>query len=140
MSSEFYFESDILAKALEKSVDATARGLKNGLTDVKNDWKAESVDIAPIDKRPKKLGGTLRRSIAAEVFTDGDGAGVEITANATRGSRRFNYAYYIHEEDAGGANVGGEKKFLDKPAQQNKEKWAKWIEDEIQSELKKAGW
>ncbi|ASN68097.1 hypothetical protein 8F11_62 [uncultured Caudovirales phage] len=138
MGSEFYFDSDALSKALEKSVDATARGLLNGLTDVKNDWKAESVDIAPIDQRPKKLGGTLRRSIDAEVFTDGDGAGVEITANATRGSRRFNYAYYIHEDK--GTVITGEKKFLDKPALQSQEKWAKWIEGELESELRKAGW
>lgn len=137
MGSEFYFDSDALSKALEKSVDATARGLLNGLTDVKNDWKAESVDIAPI---AEKLGGTLRRSIEAEVFSEGDSVGVEITANATRGPKRFNYAYYIHEEDAGGKNVSGEKKFLDKPALQSQEKWAKWIEGELESELRKAGW
>lgn len=137
MAGEFYFESNGLAQAMERSIDATARGMLNGLTDVKNDWKAESVDVAPI---AEKLGGTLRRSIDAEIFTDGDSTGVEITANATRGSRRFNYAYYIHEEDAGGANVNGEKKFLDKPALDNKEKWADWIEREIESELRRAGW
>ena len=106
-----------------------------GLTDVKNDWKAESVDIAPI---AEKLGGTLRRSIDAEVFTEGDSAGVEISANATRGSKRFNYAYYIHEDK--GNVLSGEKKFLDKPAMESQEKWRRWIEDEIQSELRKAGW
>lgn len=134
MAGEFYFESNGLAQAMERSIDATARGMMNGLTDVKNDWKAESVDIAPIDT------SNLRQQIAAEVFTEGDNTGVEITANATRGSRRFNYAYYIHEEDAGGANVNGEKKFLDKPALDNKEKWADWIEREIESELRRAGW
>lgn len=134
MGSEFYFDTEALSKALEKSIDATARGLLNGLTDVKNDWKAESVDIAPLDT------SNLRRQIKAEVFTEGDGAGVEITANATRGAKRFNYAYYIHEEDAGGKNVSGEKKFLDKPAQRNQDKWAKWIEGELESELRKAGW
>ncbi|MFJ7665331.1 hypothetical protein ACIQXW_23515 [Lysinibacillus sp. NPDC097162] len=134
MAGEFYFDSNIMARALERSIDATARGMLNGLTDVKNDWKAESVDAAPIDT------SNLRQQIAAEVFTEGTGPGVEITANATRGSRRFNYAYYIHEEDAGGANVNGEKKFLDKPAQQNQEKWARWIEEEIGTELRRAGW
>lgn len=134
MAGEFYFESNGLAQAMERSIDATARGMLNGLTDVKNEWKAESVDAAPIDT------SNLRQQIAAEVFTEGNGAGVEITANATRGSRRFNYAYYIHEEDAGGANVNGEKKFLDKPAQDNKEKWAEWVEREIESELRRAGW
>lgn len=134
MAGEFYFESNGLAQAMERSIDATARGMLNGLTDVKNDWKAESIDAAPIDT------SNLRQQIAAEVFTEGDSTGVEITANATRGSRRFNYAYYIHEEDAGGANVNGEKKFLDKPVQDNKEKWADWIEREIESELRRAGW
>lgn len=134
MAGEFYFESNGLAQAMERSIDATARGMLNGLTDVKNDWKAESVDAAPIDT------SNLRQQIAAEVFTEGDSTGVEITANATRGSRRFNYAYYIHEEDAGGANVNGEKKFLDRPALDNKEKWADWIEREIESELRRAGW
>lgn len=134
MAGEFYFESNGLIQAMERSIDATARGMLNGLTDVKNDWKGESVDAAPIAT------SNLRQQITAEVFTGGTGPCVEITANATRGSRRFNYAYYIHEEDAGGANVNGEKKFLDKPAQQNQEKWARWIENEIGSELRRAGW
>ena len=132
MGREFYFESDVLSQALRKSIDATARGLKNGLTDVKNDWKAESVDIAPIKDN------ALRESIDAKVFTASDGPGVEIFSKATRGSRQFNYAYYIHE-DKGNA-ISGEKKFLDKPAEQNQDKWAQWLEDEIQSELRKAGW
>ncbi|MGE7843884.1 hypothetical protein ACQKNX_24260 [Lysinibacillus sp. NPDC093712] len=134
MAGEIYFNSDIMSQAMARSVDATARGLRNGLTDVKNDWKAESVDAAPIDT------SNLRQQITAEVFTEGSGPGVEISANATRGSRRFNYAFYIHEEDAGGANVNGEKKFLDRPAQQNQEKWARWIEEEVGSELRRAGW
>lgn len=132
MAGEFYFDSDALAKALHKSVEATGRGLKNGLTDVKNDWQAESVDIVPIKDH------ALQKSIKAEVFVESDGPGVKITANATRGSRQFNYAYYIHE-DKGNA-ISGEKKFLDKPAQQSQDKWVKWIEDEVQSELRKAGW
>jgi len=134
MSRSFYVESDNLPEVTAHTLSAVDKGLQNGLTDVKNNWKAESVDIAPLDT------SNLRRQIKAEVFTEGDGSGVEISANATRGSRRFNYAYYIHEEDAGGANVSGEKKFLDKPAQRNQEKWADWLEKEIQSELKKAGW
>ncbi|MFJ3389728.1 hypothetical protein [Lysinibacillus sp. NPDC086135] len=132
---EFHIDLSQMTQALKKSPDAVGKALLTGLTDVKNDWKAESVDIAPI---AKKLGGTLRRSIDAEVFTDGEGASVEITANATRGTRKFNYAYYIHE---GNGNVlSGEKKFLDKPAMESKEKWRRWLEDEIQSELRKAGW
>lgn len=130
--AEFYIESNILAHVLERSPEAAARGLLNGLTDVKNDWQAESVDIAPIKDN------ALRESIKAKVFSESNGPGVEITAKATRGSRQFNYAYYIHE-DAGHA-VTGEKKFLDKPAQENKEKWAEWIEKELENELRRAGW
>lgn len=131
---EFNFDLSQLERALKKSPDAVGTALLNGLTDVKNDWKAESVDAAPLDT------SNLRRQITAEVFTGGDGSGVEISANATRGSKRFNYAYYIHEENAGGKSVNGEKKFLDKPAQENQQKWMEWIEDEIESELRKAGW
>lgn len=132
--AEFYFEAHGLVQTTARTIEATARGMLNGLADVKNDWKAESVDIAPIDT------SNLRQQITAEVFTEGNDKGVEISANATRGARRFNYAYYIHEEDAGGANVNGEKKFLDKPAQDNTGKWADWIEREIESELRRAGW
>lgn len=145
--AEFYFEASGIAQAMERSIDATARGILNGLTDVKNDWKAESVDIAPIDT------SNLRQQIAAEVFTEGNDKGVEISANSTRGpgvmtsqktgkpkriDRRFNYAYYIHESN--GNAVTGEKKFLDKPALDNTQKWADWIEREIESELRRAGW
>jgi len=134
MSMEFNFDLSQLDRALRRSPEAVGTALLNGLTDVKNDWKAESVDAAPIDS------SNLRRQITAEVFTEGNGSGVEISANATRGSRRFNYAYYIHEENAGGKNVSGEKKFLDKPAQQNQQKWMEWIEAEIESELRRVGW
>ncbi|WP_374965509.1 hypothetical protein [Lysinibacillus sp. RS5] len=134
MSAEFTFDLSQLERALRESPDAVGTALLNGLTDVKNDWKAESVDAAPLDT------SNLRRQITAEVFTEGNGSGVEISANATRGSRRFNYAYYIHEENAGGKNVSGEKKFLDKPAQENQQKWMEWIEGEIESELRRVGW
>lgn len=129
---EFNLDLSQLTQSLNQSPNAVGRALLNGLTDVKNDWKAESVDIAPI---AEKLGGTLRRSIDAEVFTDGDSTGVEIMANATRGPRNFNYAYYIHEGN--GNAVTGEKKFLDKPAQQNQDKWRQWLEKELEEELRR---
>jgi len=134
MSAEFNFDLSQLERALKKSPEAVGTALLKGLTDVKNDWKAESVDAAPLDT------SNLRRQITAEVFAENDGSGVEISANATRGARRFNYAYYIHEENAGGKNVNGEKKFLDKPALQNQQKWMEWIEDEIEAELRRVGW
>jgi len=126
MAGEFTFDLSQFTKALKQAPNAVNTGIQNGLRDVKNDWQAEAVDIAPLKD------GTLRQQINAEV----NGLEVEITANAVRNV--FNYAYYIHE-DAGKA-VTGEKKFLDVSAQQNEGKWAEWLEEEIADELKRAGW
>ena len=127
MAGHFTFDISKFRKAVAQAPEAIDRGLKNGLTDVKNDWVADSVDIAPIDT------GNLRRQINGEVV---DGTSVEISVPAVRNG--FNYAYYIHEDK--GVTRSGEKKFLDVPAQQNEGKWGKWLEEELESELKKAGW
>lgn len=125
MAGEFTFDISRLLRALNGSDEAIARGLQKGLTDVKNDWRAEAVDVAPIDT------GNLRQQITSEVFVHGNEHGVEISANATRGN--FNYAYYIHE---GNGNVQtGEKKFLDVSAQQNEAKWQRWLEEELRNEI-----
>lgn len=144
---EFNLDLTQIIRALERSPEAIGGALSKGLTDIKNDWRAESVDAAPIDT------GNLRRQIYTEIFTGANEIGVEATANSTRGpsvmtsqktgrlkrnDKRFNYAYYIHESS--GKAVTGEKKFLDKPAQDNQEKWRGWLEDEIKTELRRAGW
>lgn len=126
MAGTFTFDMSQFNKALKGAPDAVAKGVKTGLRDIKNDWQADSVDIAPLQD------GTLRMSIDAKASD----LEVEITANAVRNG--FNYAYYIHEDK--GTAVTGEKKFLDVPAQQNEGKWAQWLEEEIGNELKKAGW
>ncbi|MCL1700612.1 HK97 gp10 family phage protein [Lysinibacillus sp. Bpr_S20] len=144
---EFSLDLSQLERALKKSPEAVGKALLTGLTDVKNDWRAEAVDAAPIDT------GNLRRQIQTEIFTGADEVGVEATANSTRGpgvltsqktgrkkrnDKRFNYAYYIHEDK--GNVLSGEKKFLDKPAKDNQDKWRQWLEKELEAELRKAGW
>lgn len=136
MAIEFTLDASVLKQALRKSVDAADTASRNALTDIKNDWKAGAVDDAPIDT------GNLRKQIQAEVINPGSDGYIEIAANAVRASngkwKRFNYAYYIHEDK--GRAVTGEKKFLDKTAKESQEKWQKWLEEEVANELKKAGW
>lgn len=126
MAIEITFDMAQFKKAISKSPDAVAKGIQTGLRDIKNDWQAEAVDIAPMKD------GTLRQKIEGKVKD----LSVEIKANAVR--KGFNYAYYIHEDK--GKAVTGEKKFLDVSGEQNEAKWAKWLEEEIADELKKAGW
>lgn len=144
---EFNLDLSQLNQALARSPEAIGRALEIGLTDIKNDWRAEAVDVAPIDT------GNLRRQIYTEIFSGGNEVGVEAGANSTRGpsvltsqktgrkkynDKRFNYAYYIHESD--GKAVTGEKKFLEKPARDNQEKWRQWLERELSAEFRRAGW
>lgn len=133
MASDFTLDTSALKQALTKSPQAANKGAATALTDIKNDWVADSVDIAPIDS------SNLRKQINGEVFNPGASGRVEVHANATRGgSSRFNYAYYIHEDK--GLAVSGEKKFLDMPAEENVDKWTEWLEQEVANELKKVGW
>ena len=137
MARDFEINIAGLERLMRRSPEAAGRGAKRGLHDALDDWKAQAVDIAPIDK------GTLRRGIKAEgVKGTGLNMKAEISSTAIEesGSGRFNYAYYIHELNAGGANVGGEKKYLDKSAEANQAKWMRWIEEEIQKELRREGW
>lgn len=144
---EFNLDLSQLNQALARSPEAVSRALETGLTDIKNDWRADAVDMAPIDT------GNLRRQIYTEIFSGGNEIGVEAGANSTRGpsvltsqktgrqkynDKRFNYAYYIHESN--GKAVTGEKKFLEKPARDNQEKWRQWLERELSAEFRRAGW
>lgn len=127
-------------QALQQLPNVVAVGAKRGLIDVKNDWVRESVDVAPIDS------ANLRRQIHGTVEMESGANGfVEVEGNATQetGGKRFNYGWWIHEENAGGKSLKyplAEKKFLDKPAEQNERKWLGWIQEEIDEEIKKAGW
>lgn len=130
MVVEISFDLAKFKRAVQQSPQAIQAALQSGLTDIKNDWKADSVDVAPIDS------GNLRRQIDGQVTTINGDAGVEMDVPAVR--KNFNYAYYIHEDK--GVTHSGEKKFLDVVAKQNESKWARWLEEEIEAELKKAGW
>lgn len=136
MAGEFTIDTKALARALMKSVKATDIGLQNGLNDVKNDWITESQQIAPLQD------GHLREAIDGEIQMLSDGGMVEVGVTASdlrhTSGKTFNYAAYIHDYD--GKAVTGEKKFLDVPAQQSKNEWAKMLERALESELKKAGW
>lgn len=131
------FELDIskLEKAMREAPEAAEKGARQGLDDVKDDWVRQSRDIAPLDTT------NLRRQIEGTVEGSGMESQVIVTANASQ--RGFNYGYYIHEMDAGGNSLkkaGTEKKFLDKAADDNEGKWKGWLEEEIESALRKAGW
>lgn len=135
MSSEFSFDSKALERALRRLPKDAGDVLKDGMLDIKNDWQKASVDAAPLDK------GNLRRNIKAKSTGSGMNTVVTITGNAlaTSGRKPFNYGLYIHEYDAGGANVNGEKKFLKKPAEDNFGKWQGWLFEELKKGARKSG-
>jgi hypothetical protein len=139
---DFEFDLTPLIHLIERTPEAAAKGAKKGLHDALDDWWRESVNTAPINK------GALRASIHTKVEGEGFNLTGEINAVAVEVSKnykkyygrenKFNYAYYIHEVSEHA--VTGDPKFLDNPAKKNEQKWRGWIEDEIQKELKKAGW
>lgn len=141
MSAEFELDISAFIKAMEKSAEAVNAGAKQGLTDIKDDWVRGAVDIAPVDS------GNLRKQINGKVGGMGADGFVEIQANATSdtGGKRFNYAYYIHEGHmrADGKSLrtpGTEEEFLKKSMEKRQDDYQKWLEEEIQAELQKAGW
>ncbi len=136
------FELDLskFANKLSKAGNIIGKGVKVGMHDVLDDWKREATDLAPLDK------GTLRKSITTELNIGGDTFEGVITANATEKSKnygRFNYAYYIHEiggEIKNPTTSGTIDKFIDKPADDNEDRWIKLVEQEIEKQLRKDGW
>ena len=131
MASGFSIRVDLnsLHQLLRSSADSVEQGAKAGLEDIRDEWVADAVDIAPLDK------GALRAAIDGQV----DGLTVTVMGNALQGD--FNYGYYIHELNAGGKSLkhpGTEKKFLDNSF--DEKKFEKILEDEIQRRLKGAGW
>jgi hypothetical protein len=133
MARDFELNTAGIEQLFRLTPQAAVKGAKRGLHDALDDWVIEAKDIAPIDK------GTLRRGITAGGVA-GTGADLKATINSVAKESNFNYAYYIHEEDAGGKNVGGEKKYLDKSGEDNKDKWMRWVEEEIRAELQREGW
>ncbi|MBA9027520.1 hypothetical protein [Peribacillus huizhouensis] len=136
MARSFEIDMRPLKRLIAQSPGAAGRGAKRGLDDVKDDWVRGARDIAPLDT------SNLRRQISGKAAGGLNGS-VIVTANATAktGDRRFNYGYYIHEQDAGGKQLrtpGTVKKFLDKSA--DEAKWKRLIEDEMKAELRRSGW
>lgn len=138
--SDIKFEIDTrpFQRLLARSPQAAGRGAEKGMESIKDDWVLKSRNIAPLDT------GNLRRQIDGTEKSKGIESEVTVTGNATsRGSGRFNYGYYIHEEDAGGKQLrhpGTEKRFLAKVAEENQHEWMKKVEREIEAELRRAGW
>ena len=132
--AEFRLDTSALRRALQVSPELVARGADNALTDIKNDWVRDSRDIVPKDTH------NLQQQIHGDIQGSGLDGYIEVKANAVResGGSRFNYGYYIHEDR--GKAVTGEKKFLDKPAEENIDKWGRWLAKEIEDELRRAGW
>lgn len=132
-------DSRAFRRALQQLPGVVHQGAKRGLGDIKNDWVRESRDVAPLDT------SNLRRQISGKVeMQSGANGYVEIEGNATQGgSSRFNYGWWIHEQNAGGRSLQyafAEKKFLDKPAEENERKWLGWIQEEIDVEIRRNGW
>ena len=139
MAREFELDLGPLRKLIEKSPEAAGRGARQAMDDIKDIWVAKAVNKAPIDK------GNLRKQIEGEVEGNALDSKVIVTANATQRSKKtgktFNYAYYIHEENAGGNSLktpGTVKKFLDEAA--DEAKFKQMLEEEIIDALKGEGW
>lgn len=137
--AEFSLDMSKFKRAMQQTPQAVGRGAQVALRDIKDDWVRGAVDIAPLDK------ANLRRQINGKTGGTGLDRFVEIEANASQytGGKRFNYAYYIHEKDAGGRTLklsGAEKKFLDVALERRKVEYQRWLEEEIKAELKKLGW
>ena len=133
MAKDFELDIGPLRKLIAKSPEAAGRGAKQAMDDIKDDWVKNAVDIAPLAT------SNLRKQIAGEVEGKVLNSKVIVTANAAQ--KGFNYGYYIHEEDAGGKSLktpGTVKKFLDESV--DEAKYHRWLEEEIQDALKKAGW
>lgn len=136
--NQFSLDLGPLRDLIRRSPSAAGRGAAKGMRDIKDDWKRESRDVAPLDT------GNLRRQISGKVDGNGLDSVVEIEANALT-SQRFNYAYYIHE---GGMSADGKslrhpgtvEEFLKQPAEQSEQRWAQILEREIREQLRREGW
>jgi len=135
--SEFELDLSKFMQAIQDMPDKVGKGAQVGLKRIKEDWVDGAQDVAPEDT------GNLHDLITGEVRGQGTRGFVEVQGNAhaMKGGDHFNYAYYIHELNAGGKslkldkNPKAVKKFLDKPANDNTDKWQGWMNDEIEKSL-----
>ncbi|MFE4202139.1 HK97 gp10 family phage protein [Aneurinibacillus aneurinilyticus] len=138
MAANIELDLSKFIRLLEKTPEAIHRGGKRGLHDAMDDWLAKSRDVAPLDK------GNLRKQLATEV--DPKTLTGEIRGNAVEhspGYGRFNYGYWLHEDEGQSANLSTPDtvhKFLDEPAKLHQKEWVRHIESEIKTEGKREGW
>jgi hypothetical protein len=140
------------AREIEGAAEVIADAAKLGLHDALDEWQREARDLAPLSKR----GGTLRRGIDTDVTEEGNDIVGEISATAIEvaskgkwAGKRFNYAYYLHEEypkETGRKSFknptipGTIPEFIEQPAVFLEDKWMRDIENEIETEMKRRGW
>lgn len=137
MAKDFDIDMSAFIKAIESMPEQVGKGAQNGMERIKDDWVKVSQGVAPKDT------GNLQDLITGEVRGQGTRSFIEVhgDAHASKGGDSFNYAYYIHEQNAGGKSLRTEKnpraikKFLDKPAEQNLDKWKGWMEEEFRNAL-----
>ncbi|AZU61071.1 hypothetical protein [Neobacillus mesonae] len=136
----FVLDLGPLEELIARSKESAMKGAKNGLDVIKDDWIVKSRNIAPLDT------GNLIRQINGTVEGNGFQSHVVVTGNATsRGRKRFNYGYYIHEGlmAADGKKLkrpDAEEQFLSKVGEENQQDWMAKLEREIETELRRAGW
>lgn len=142
MARRISLDLSALVNLIQRSPEAAGRGAHRAMVDIKDDWVLKARNIAPLDS------GNLRQQISGEVEGRGLGSEVIVTGNATSrsaGGQRFNYGYYIHEGHmrADGKQLrhpGTEEEFLDKAAEQNKQRYLDKLESGIREQLEREGW
>ncbi|MFS0841164.1 HK97 gp10 family phage protein [Paenibacillus sp. 1P03SA] len=133
--------SGLLDDLQKWGVDAGA-AVRETVQDIMDDWKRESVDLAPVDTT------TLRRSIHYRTQKRGT-TGVDVTGEIKASAietgasgGRFDYAYWIHEvkgDSFKGRTSGTIGRFLDVPAEENEKKWLLKIEEDLKAKARARG-
>jgi hypothetical protein len=123
--------------------NAAGDGARRGLEDIMDEWKADAVDLAPLEH------GTLRRGIHTDVDAESGKLTGAISATAVERSAggTFDYAEYIHDiyPQVHGktfkkpTTAGTIPEFLDKPMEENGERWKRELEAAIRDGLRRRG-
>ncbi|UKS30156.1 HK97 gp10 family phage protein [Paenibacillus sp. HWE-109] len=123
--------------------DAAGNGARTGLEDVMDEWKAQSTDLAPLKH------GTLRRGIHSVVDVESGKLTGEISVTAIESGHggTFDYAEYIHDvfpqvhgkSFKNPTTSGTIPEFLDKPMEDNGERWKRELEAAIRDGIRRRG-
>lgn len=129
----FQIDTSKFDSAIKKTLKAVEPELNDLMTDIKDNWLKTSRDIAPIDT------GLLRREIDGNVTSSHTEFVVKMNSKAMKD--KFNYAYYIHERNAGGKSLKqGRKKYLTESVDSQMPTWNKWANSTLESIKKRGGW